>query len=234
MATTAPTRRARLWRRRLTRAAVCVLLGAVTTVGAAWGCELAHTVPWPRWMPRIRVDQDVETASWPYAVAEHWGTFAVMYKWPASFGRTETQFVSQTVYGSQRVVSTGWPLPALDAFETTGSGRVFEQRGLATPMWMQRRFPGAWRLGVVPLWPGFLLDTLIYAVPWWIVLITPRATMRWRRKRRGRCVACGYDLRGLGGGTVLRTVMDGDASDEEDTARRAVPPGWVVCPECGT
>ncbi len=54
---------------------------------------------------------------------------------------------------------------------------------------------------------GFIANTLLYAAAWWIVLVTPRGVNRWRRKRRGRCVACGYDLRGL--------------------AREA------ACPECG-
>ncbi len=62
------------------------------------------------------------------------------------------------------------------------------------------------------VWRGFVFDTLFYAVPWWIVLITPGAVVRWRRKRRGACVACGYDLRGL---------VDAEK-------------GKTVCPECGT
>lgn len=51
-------------------------------------------------------------------------------------------------------------------------------------------------LPVIPLWPGCLASTLTYAALIWLVFGAPMAVRRhWRRKRR-RCVHCGYDLRG--------------------------------------
>ena len=54
-----------------------------------------------------------------------------------------------------------------------------------------------------PLWPGFAVNSLLYAALWWIVLVLfawlIRFIRRWparRREKRGRCPACGYDLRG--------------------------------------
>ncbi len=46
-----------------------------------------------------------------------------------------------------------------------------------------------------PMWPGFLINTFFYAVILWLLWSTPFATRRLTRKRRGRCVRCGYDLR---------------------------------------
>lgn len=64
----------------------------------------------------------------------------------------------------------------------------------------------AWGVPVRPLWSGLFLNTLFYAA----LIIVPVVAIRWfkraRRRRRTRCVACGYDVSG----------------------------GGNVCPECGT
>lgn len=75
-----------------------------------------------------------------------------------------------------------------------------------------------------PLWPGFALNTLCYAllsVLLWLLLV--QGSHRFRRllrRRRGLCINCGYDLRGASGGGGLcpecgasgrapRAVLDG-------------------------
>ncbi|MFI4896321.1 MAG: hypothetical protein ACIARR_00675 [Phycisphaerales bacterium JB059] len=50
---------------------------------------------------------------------------------------------------------------------------------------------------VRPVWPGFLINTLVYAGACWLLLAAPGGAVRWRRARRGLCPACGYDLNGL-------------------------------------
>jgi len=47
-----------------------------------------------------------------------------------------------------------------------------------------------------PIWPGFLIDTLFYGVIWLVLFFGVGAVRRGVRRRRGRCVMCGYDLRG--------------------------------------
>jgi hypothetical protein len=52
------------------------------------------------------------------------------------------------------------------------------------------------RIPLTPVLPGFLLNTLFYAA----VLRVPLMFFplrRWRRRRRGRCVECNYDLTGI-------------------------------------
>ncbi len=56
----------------------------------------------------------------------------------------------------------------------------------------------AWR----PVWPGFALNTCFYALLAWSLIRGPRTLRRWRRRRAGRCIACGYDLKGLAVGAV--------------------------------
>ena len=91
------------------------------------------------------------------------------------------------------------PLPSQTA-------RVVVLAGVATgtqPTGMQQ-------LSTRPIWPGFLINTLFYAIILWLLIPGPFVLRRLIRIRRGRCPRCGYDLRGQ-------------------------PPeaGAAGCPECG-
>ncbi len=44
------------------------------------------------------------------------------------------------------------------------------------------------------LWPGLLADTLCFGAIWYPFLYVPGAVRRSRRRRRGLCTSCGYDL----------------------------------------
>ncbi len=46
-----------------------------------------------------------------------------------------------------------------------------------------------------PIWPGFAINTLFYAAILWLVIPGPFSLRRFIRRKRGLCVACGYDLR---------------------------------------
>jgi hypothetical protein len=47
-----------------------------------------------------------------------------------------------------------------------------------------------------PIWPGFLANTAFYAVSLWLLFLGSGTVRRSLRRHRGRCPACGYDLRG--------------------------------------
>jgi predicted RNA-binding Zn-ribbon protein involved in translation (DUF1610 family) len=51
-------------------------------------------------------------------------------------------------------------------------------------------------LPVVPLWPGFAINTIFYASILWLLFAAPGFVRRRIRIWRGLCAACGYDLRG--------------------------------------
>jgi hypothetical protein len=57
---------------------------------------------------------------------------------------------------------------------------------------------------ILPLWPGFLVDTAFWGGAAFLVWSVPGLVRRGMRRRRGRCVRCGYELKDL-----------------------------AVCPECG-
>jgi hypothetical protein len=48
----------------------------------------------------------------------------------------------------------------------------------------------------LPAWPGLLANTAIYAAPWYALFLIP-TLRRARRRRRGLCPRCAYDLKGL-------------------------------------
>jgi len=54
-------------------------------------------------------------------------------------------------------------------------------------------------IGWMPIFPGFLVNTLFYAAIWFGIFFGVAALRRFIRKKRGRCVKCSYDLRGTPG-----------------------------------
>ncbi len=74
-----------------------------------------------------------------------------------------------------------------------------------TPTGVHQMFPdsieiGRWNLPNRVVWSGFVVDTAFYAMIWFALPWSFIQTRRAVRKRRGRCVNCGYDLRGTSGG----------------------------------
>ena len=49
-------------------------------------------------------------------------------------------------------------------------------------------------LPLIPIWPGFLWNTLLYEALWWFLLSGIRRLIMFRRRRKGCCTSCGYQL----------------------------------------
>ncbi len=52
------------------------------------------------------------------------------------------------------------------------------------------------KLAYGPIWPGFAINTALYAAILWLLRFGPGTARRMIRRKRGRCINCGYDLRG--------------------------------------
>ncbi len=50
-------------------------------------------------------------------------------------------------------------------------------------------------IGFVPVWPGFMINTLFYLCVWLVLNFNPLLIRRLWRWKRGRCLGCGYELR---------------------------------------
>lgn len=101
----------------------------------------------------------------------------------------------------------GWPLTAL--------WYARELQDLFNPAWpSQARYLHRWRpswfasrianpafgLPLAPVWLGLISNTIIYGSGWLALVAVPLGMRRWRRRRRGCCAGCGYDLAGGHGG----------------------------------
>ncbi len=100
----------------------------------------------------------------------------------------------------------GWPLPVLRCLWDHGvrpigpaSGKVLNG-GIQLDPW-QPNVPGSTNidhqraLPYWPIWPGFGINTIFYAALLWLLICGPFVLRRHIRRKRGLCVACGYDLR---------------------------------------
>lgn len=103
--------------------------------------------------------------------------------------------------------ASGWPLLSMCYQRWQIGQRDWSQMGvLEIPKsWIHdtSKFDSLQRrreLPLIPIWPGFYINTLLYACVAWLVFFAPftalRFTKRARRRRNGWCLQCGYDLRG--------------------------------------
>ena len=115
-------------------------------------------------------------------------------------------------YFSWRDTASGWPMLAMRFRERTASksGLGGNRNLISTTVTIQYGHPITDRFGLHnilplrPVWPGFVVNTLLFTMPAYLVLVIVGAgtamLRRSRRRRRGMCTACGYDLAGLNGG----------------------------------
>ncbi|MCZ6850308.1 MAG: hypothetical protein O7F17_01560 [Planctomycetota bacterium] len=116
------------------------------------------------------------------------------------------------------VIDAGWPFYALEGSrwrrddDRWGGKRITTIRLLdgainidmnpVQPQWTLRSAPiqvtGLSQKRLLPLrpiWAGFAVNTIFYAAILWLIIPGPFALRRHLRRKRGLCVACGYDLR---------------------------------------
>ena len=198
-------------RRRLTILVVFLLAGAVVNIAVAWGC----TVAWP-----MRLDDeedlivvgrnpasDLLHASWTvprkpeparlFVSAESrtgWVRFSAEY-WPDM--SPEVEYFDLAWF---TVLEAGWPVRALRGdFRSPVEGDSHYRYALMIPRAFRPAYGRIvlWNyLPLLPLWPGFAVNTLFYAISLWMLVRGPFALRRHLRHRHGRCLKCGYDLRG--------------------------------------
>ncbi len=94
--------------------------------------------------------------------------------------------------GAYNRIAIGWPLRSVDDV-------VWKLGTDASPDFMRSKVPTDRRSRVFafrPIWPGFAINTIFYAAILWMLTLGPFIVRRVIRRKRGRCIKCGYDLRG--------------------------------------
>lgn len=211
-------------RRRIGRVVFCALCGVVLVYALTWTMQIvirggASSPGRSVTMGRLVFSTDARwpipvPADWPApSVASHGRAFGRAWESANTFSVTNVRSDDGRATGNNRPLYAasrevwGWPAPAL---ETRDRGVLMNPSGatwapapgtggtLSPAIDAGIGVPGTFvRLPLRPTWPGFFIDAALYGGAVWILLVTPGVVVRWRRKRRGRCPACGYELAGL-------------------------------------
>ena len=189
-------------RRMLLIAILCLISGAVVTVLISWASAL-----WVRQPVRLQI-LTPPNAQWPVQVpsvcpAEPFDSRRLMTSRVWRIEQFENSNASSSCFVGVR--STGWPLPALwgataGVSMPSGGSRLVRQIGFFfVPRWVpQFRPPDPPQFPMwIPAPIGFTLDTIFYAAFLAVLAVMPGRIRAVVRRRAGRCLACGYDLRGL-------------------------------------
>ncbi len=184
-------------RRRLFTLAIFLLLGAVVNVAVAWGCALGHT----DYMNNEKHPPSLDDLRWwkerapqgfppqPVGAADSYG-FGLTY---AFLWELEGE-VHHTLGDNAARFRAGLPRRSMELSRwVEWSKRLTVEQDLARiPLWWSSKDVV---LPLRPLWLAFAVNSLFYAIVAGIVLASIVALRRLIRRKRGLCVACGYDIR---------------------------------------
>ena len=219
-------------KRRLVKIIVFLLLGAVVNVAVAWASSIF--IGFADTSSDIRAIRGSPAGGWFVETYHRFSAFRVEWfhtrdltvnqiEGPSPVDLVPTWIVYDPELNENRSMelweaeARGWPLLALWSkprswYEALDGTRhhLPTEGAIELPL---SPFTGG--MGVMPkilplrpIWPGFAINTLFYAVIVWLLWSSPFAARRFIRRKRGHCLKCGYDLRGSSG-------------------------GGGVCPECG-
>ena len=164
-------------RRRLFTLAIFLLLGVVTRVAVAYLLVWHHpdrkisawvslTDQDVRWVHHLQRQPRSDEVHTQQGLG--WSSREVFLDYEI---RPDFRLMRGTfVFPSALHIKTGWPMRilAVDGWDHTGPWRI--------------------------LWPGLALNTLFHAAVLWLPIRGPFTLRRHIRRKRGLCVACGYDL----------------------------------------
>jgi hypothetical protein len=198
----------------LARAAACITAGALITVAIAWAAQLWAPAPSSLTIPMQRT-------GWSRIVPEGWPRAPRGIEFSTTWGvrrwiERGDQWSSRDTLYELLTERAGWPYPALrtqlqrsgtppspyDAdFAAAGIPRPpppgpYTGAGIWRKSWRDPSGEGRRRLAVLSDWPGFAIDTAIFAGALGALWLAATALRRRLRRARHRCPTCGYDLKG--------------------------------------
>jgi hypothetical protein len=198
---------------------VCsLLIGAIANIAVAWGCawlffrsvNLASVGE-----PTLGFDFEHADRAWHAVVQRHFGSRLAR----AGSDRDEVADLERLrpppwwvrrVHRWMEDVGTvehyefGWPMRSMQYVAVYDGTWLFHDHRIIAGGWRPRASERAANyqaaaLPLIPIWPGFAINTLLYGAALWLLLAGPGALRRIMRRRRGRCPKCNYDLRGVSG-----------------------------------
>ena len=208
-------------KRRLLIIAICLLLGAVANVAVAWGCAVlnrglsAHYESGSRYLPIA--GEQLSVRRWKRAGAtlisvqrerrdlgsRGGRTPEQLYPAWADF-RVSDQYTSGLTDVNRRWLDgRGWPRHSMWCELEVGARNRLKVTGIRGGIYVPippRMYIGVHpllrgiALPLLPIWPGFAVNTLFYTTILWLLLLGPFALRRFLRLRRGLCPRCAYPM----------------------------------------
>lgn len=199
---------------------VSLLLGVLLNIAVAWGLAAFVGVPPP---PARQIPAE-KPLSWPGRVPQGWPPPKEVYigRWWCcttvhALGHTVRRLedTNPTTKASEEMLSCnlyisrwGWPMRSLEIQWPHSQNMLVSiwlfkkptEAALRTGLPVSTsitRSPERTHLPLMPVWPGFFVNSLLYSAIACALLCGPGMARRLRRRRRGWCISCGYDLAGL-------------------------------------
>ena len=208
-------------KRWLAKLVVFLLLGAVVNVAVAWGSALwidlpinnplysNLSTPGGEWFARtliafgttqVRSERKKQSSAGyasdlsPKQVVPYWGEILMT-------PTVEYQAGGPGIREWRVIDGRGWPIRTLwsETSRCVGVGSFLPcERNryaipISWPLWSSNARVRS--LPLRPIWPGFAINTVFYAVSLWLLTLGPFTARRMIRRKRGHCIKCGYDLR---------------------------------------
>jgi hypothetical protein len=212
-------------KRQLLTILLFLLLGAVVNIAVAWGCA-AFITPYCRSFVHAHcIEESESNVEWTVFKISRLGSILIeSYRFPDSDTQSRTNNVvphPRTLvpywcdlyplpdgrgYEFRVVEARGFPVLSMwsesyGEYElTSGELTTRPAQGgaeLQDSPWFWddvSRIPRV--IPLRPIWPGFAINTVFYAAVIWLPIRGPFMLRRHLRRKRGRCLKCGYDLRG--------------------------------------
>ncbi len=108
------------------------------------------------------------------------------------------------------LIDLGWPMPALTGWflhghegplstvaTTEGAILINTTKPESRFGEIMRSKPKLHAFPITPMWPGFAINTLIFAAAWWTLLLGYSTIRHLTRHAKGLCPTCGYSCEGL-------------------------------------
>ncbi len=179
-----------------------LLLGAIINVAVAWTCQLKFESS-----PPLPVDTEHQFRGWEIW---SWNALGAQEIGNVMGGSSSEEYIASLEQWEPPAWSRLRQLPIYEKTDPVGlqGDRAFGlpvlsvrygldvRRALGTSLVLSREVTGClpYRdLAVTPIWPGFAMNTVFYALILWLPF-APFTARRVIRRKHGHCIKCGYDL----------------------------------------
>ena len=162
---------------RLFKLALFLILGALVNVTVAWGCAVWLTIDVNQFPDKVEFRDEISgpgSSLWRVQQIKRSGAMRILTLWVAE---SDLEILANGNSGS--LLLPAWCLSKDRQDSAQISALLYANILLPTRI----------------IWPGFVIDTIMYAAIVWFVVFVPFATRRLIRRKRGLCIKCGYDLR---------------------------------------